>query len=218
MQEHERILASLFTPDVAVACVDVESRAPDLSEFASEPWFQRAAVARQREFAGARACGARVLAKLGLEPVPIPRGAAGEPVWPEAVVGSISHADGLCVAVGAPGSRWQAIGVDVEPERSESCAFARRIGNEAELSALRGLGAPIERLGPVLLAAKEACYKLQFPLTRDLEGWARLEVLLAPDTFRVRLSGATGPLATGVNGRWRRALGFIWAGIMLHGV
>ncbi len=213
---HERILASLFSLPVASACADAaESVAPNWLE--REPWFQQAASSRQHELAAGRACASRVLAALGVEPVPVARGAEGEPVWPSGVVGSISHSEGLCAAVGASASDVGAIGLDIEPDRLETAAFAQRICNPAELAAIGGLGEPIVALAPVVFAAKEASYKLQFPLTRDAAAWGRLEVLLSADMFTVRFAGAQGPLANGlICGRWRRALGFIWAGVTLR--
>ncbi len=211
-QEHEQILAALFEPLVAVACVDATELAPPTA-FDGEAWLARATPARQREFYAGRACAARIRARLGLQPADVARGAAGEPVWPADMVGSISHVDGLCLAVGARASDIAAIGVDLDPDRPESEAFARRIGSEVELVAMRRIGAPIG----ALFAAKEASYKLQFPLTRDASAWGGIEVLLLAETagtFTVRFAAAEGALASQVlQGRWRRARGFIWAGV-----
>lgn len=213
---HERALASLFSPCVAVACLDATATPVD-SSFADEPWFQQAAASRRQEFSGGRVCTKQVLRALGQPPVAIARGAQGEPVWPVGVVGSISHAEGLCVAVGARASDVGALGVDIEPDRMESAAFARRVCSERELSSLTSKGLPIEAFAPVMFSAKEASYKLQFPLTRDAGAWAGLEVLLMDDeNFSVRFQDVGGPLAGRlVRGRWRRALGFIWAGVSL---
>ena len=210
---HELILASLFEPDVAVACCG------ELAETfpVDEPSLAQASLARQREFSAGRDCARRALVALGLQPVPVARGAAGEPIWPPGVVGSISHTEGLCTVAAAYAGRVRALGVDVEPDRAESMAFARRICSQTELEAIERMGAPIEALAPVIFSAKEATYKLQFPLTRDLGAWASLEVLLAPDTFSVRFSGAAALRVHGqAHGRWRRAHGFVWTGVTLR--
>ena len=214
-EPHHRTLASLFESDVAVACLAVgdSSAEPPISD---EAWLRDASPTRQREFAGGRACARRALVGLGLEPVPVGRGVGGEPLWPAGVVGSITHADGLCAAAAARTTRLCSLGLDIEPERDETLAFVRRICNEAELAAMQQLGEPIETLGPAILSAKEASYKLQFPLTHDLEAWGKLEVLLSADTFTVRFRDALGGLANRqARGRWRRAHGFIWAGVAL---
>ena len=137
------------------------------------------------------------------------RRGAGDPTFQR-------DADGLCVAVGAHASELEGIGVDVEVDRTETSTFARRICKEPELSAIRRLGASVEALAPVVFSAKEASYKLQFPLTRDASAWGRIEVLLSTDAFTVRIHGGPGLLADGrMRGRWRRALGFVWAGVTL---
>lgn len=214
-QTRERALASLFDLPVAVACGDASAGAPPTG-FEDQLWFARASSSRQREFTAGRACATRVLGELGARALPIARGAEGEPIWPAGVVGSISHAEGLCVAVGALASEVVGIGVDVEVDRIETSAFTRRICKESELAAIRRLGASVEALAPVVFSAKEACYKLQFPVTRDTSAWSRIEVLLSADTFTARLHGVQGPLAGGLmRGRWRRSLGFVWAGVTL---
>lgn len=45
------------------------------------------------EFVTGRACARRALARLGVEPVPVPSGDRGEPFWPDGIVGSITHCD-----------------------------------------------------------------------------------------------------------------------------
>lgn len=208
---HDRILASLFEPDVAVACLHQDEALPP-----DEPALGDASPARQREFAAGRQCARRALVALGLNPVPIARGHAGEPIWPQGVVGSISHAEGLCVAVAAHAGRVRGLGVDVEPDREESVAFAKRICRQSELAAMERMGPSIEALAAVIFSAKEATYKLQFPLTQDLDAWANLEVLLAPGTFSVGFYGAAASRVSGrARGRWRRALGFVWTGVTL---
>ena len=212
---HELILASLFESDVAVACCSADEL-PD-TFLADEPWLAQASPARQREFFAGRECARRGLAALALPPVPIARGAAGEPIWPPGVVGSISHAEGLCAVVVGHAGLIRGLGVDVEPDRAESMAFARRVCSPPELEAMHRIGAPIETLAPVIFSAKEATYKLQFPLTQDLGAWANLEVLLAPETFSVRFRGAAGALLHGqAHGRWRRARGFVWTEVTLR--
>lgn len=215
-QDQERIVASLFAPDVAVACLDAAALLPD-SSFPHEPWFTQATPSRQREFAGGRACASRALVALGMQPELLPRGSHGEPIWPPGVVGSITHTDTLWAAVAGRASDVGALGVDVEPDRPETTAFARRICSDAELLAIRELGAPIESLAPVAFSAKEAAYKLQFQLTGDAGAWGGIEVLLGRGTFTARFEGAQGLARdTLVFGRWRRALGLIWAGVALH--
>jgi 4'-phosphopantetheinyl transferase EntD len=49
---------------------------------------------RQREYAAVRSCARACLTRLGYEPVPILPGAAGQPIWPAGVHGSMTHCAG----------------------------------------------------------------------------------------------------------------------------
>src|SRR5258707_14555226 len=72
------------------------------------------ASSHEVEFAFGRQAAAEVLASLGFETEAIPVGPRGAPRWPEGVVGSISHTDGLAISVAARATERTAIGIDVE--------------------------------------------------------------------------------------------------------
>jgi 4'-phosphopantetheinyl transferase EntD len=59
-----------------------------------------------------RDCAAAALGRLGVPGRTVERGAHGEPVWPEHIVGSISHTEGFACALAVNG--LHAVGVDVE--------------------------------------------------------------------------------------------------------
>jgi 4'-phosphopantetheinyl transferase EntD len=215
-QLREEVLRSLFQPSVAVACEDLETF-DDSCVSLDAAWLVGASAARRRELAGGRACAARALAALGWPDATVGRGAHGEPLWPSGAVGSIAHAAGTCLAVAGRAEEWLAVGVDVEPDRPQSPAFVNRICSAAEQAALRALPDGLEQLAPVVFSAKEASYKLQFPLTGDTGGWAKLEVLLGAGEFWARYHSAGWPLADSLlHGRWRRAFGLIWTGVAVR--
>ena len=56
--------------------------------------IEKAVDKRKREFTSARHCARLALGRLGLDPAPILRGDMGSPVWPNGVVGSLTHCDG----------------------------------------------------------------------------------------------------------------------------
>ena len=53
---------------------------------------------RRRDFAAGRHCARRALARLVGSPEPILSGPDREPVWPQGIVGSITHCDGYRAA------------------------------------------------------------------------------------------------------------------------
>jgi 4'-phosphopantetheinyl transferase EntD len=81
---------------------------------------ERSAIAgavekRRREFVGARFCARSALEQLGLPAAPILPGPGGAPLWPEGVVGSITHCDGYCASAVASARGVLAVGIDAEP-------------------------------------------------------------------------------------------------------
>jgi enterobactin synthetase component D / holo-[acyl-carrier protein] synthase len=75
----------------------------------------QAGTRRRAEFTLGRAAAATALVQLGLDPLPpILRGPQGETMWPDGVIGSISHCCGWAVAVATTQPPCIAIGVDIE--------------------------------------------------------------------------------------------------------
>lgn len=74
---------------------------------------QRCSPARAREFLAGRVAAQRALAALGAQDCRVAR-LAKAPVWPAGFVGSISHCDGLAVAICARSQHYLALGIDIQ--------------------------------------------------------------------------------------------------------
>jgi 4'-phosphopantetheinyl transferase EntD len=108
----------------------------------------------------ARVVARQLLAQFGLPRCALPKSSSGAPIWPNGVVGSMSHDS--CVAVAAVAMRrdFCALGIDVEP------------GEDLPSDLLDLVATPQERAeigedlyqGRLLFAAKEAVYKAVYPL------------------------------------------------------
>src|SRR5258708_4976351 len=61
-----------------------------------------------------RAAARDARADLGVARVAIGRGSAGEPVWPDGIVGAITHTGELAVAIVGWRSAYAGLGVDLE--------------------------------------------------------------------------------------------------------
>lgn len=72
----------------------------------------RAQPRRAAQFATARHCARCALAKL---PGPILKGASREPLWPNGIVGSITHCAGYHAAAVAQATDFCSLGIDAEP-------------------------------------------------------------------------------------------------------
>lgn len=137
--------------------------------FSSESAVIANAVPQRRaEFAAGRAAARAALARIGIAPVAIPSGPDRAPLWPEGVVGSITHTNGLCMAVVARGDRIRAVGVDLERLAPVPDHLIPAIGNAAELALLRPAEPGLSALQ--LFSMKEAAYKAQYGITRQFMG------------------------------------------------
>ena len=175
------LLEGLFPPGVMAATAPVTDDETGL--FAEERLLVASAVAkRRREFAAARRCARELLARLGEPARPILRTADRAPIWPSAVVGSISHSDALAAVAVAPRARFPGLGIDVEPDAPLERDLWRKICTPRERERLAAAGEP----GPgstvrLVFGAKETVYKCVFPHVGRFIGFQEVEVMLEPD-------------------------------------
>lgn len=134
---------------------------------------ERAVATRQREYATGRALARILLARLGRPGVALPPGPDRLPRWPEGYVGSITHCSTHVAVAVAEDARLRSIGCDVEPALALPREVVDRVLTRAERAALRGDEPWSDRL---VFCAKEAAYKAQFPLTRQLLDFQDVEV------------------------------------------
>jgi len=187
-------LAALFPPGVCVA----ELTGPGVVGLlfpAEAACLGRMVASRAAEFAAGRLCARRAIASLGIADFAVLAAVDRKPVWPEGVVGSITHTDGICAAVVAPRSDFLGLGLDLEAAGRVTAPLAERICVPAELAWLESLPAATRPAGRALVfAAKEAFYKAQSPLTDE---WLGFEALT------VEVSGLAAAMAQGVVGEFR---------------
>jgi 4'-phosphopantetheinyl transferase EntD len=123
--------------------------------------------ARRKEFLAGRTAARKLLGRLGIRDFPLRSGKAREPIWPEGIVGSLSHARGCCVAAVARRGELQSLGIDVEGRTDVKRAMWPHLFLEEELERLEGLPARDQPdYAALCFSAKECFYKCQFPITR----------------------------------------------------
>ncbi len=163
----------------------------------AEPLFEqeqrclaRAVAKRRHEFAMGRTAARRAMEQLGEPRVALPPNDDRSVAWPERVWGSISHADGLCVAVVGLRSALAGIGIDVEVKDRVEPKLWRMIATQREQAQLaQGTDERARRERATLLfSAKEAFYKAQYCVSRSWVGFHDAETTFeAPGTFRLEL-------------------------------
>jgi len=174
-------------------------------------------TARRREFAAGRAVARAALARLHAPAGPVLPGRAGEPRWPDGVVGSITHCAGYRACVVGLVRDMAAIGIDAEPclpldGGAPDGGLLMAVAGDAERAWLAELnaacpGTPWDR---VLFCAKESVYKAWYPYTGDRPGPRDLTVRIGQaGTFAATLPrGSAVPPGARLIGRWlvRRGL------------
>lgn len=166
-QIETRILTEMLPESVASA--EVFGDLDGVTLFAQEQTLvERAVDKRRRTFATGRGCARHALGALGFAPEPILRDEHGVPLWPEGVVGSITHCDGYCAAAVAWLRNLRSIGIDAEPNLEIPSGVLARIALPAEQAWLRDYTAtdPAVSWGRLLFSIKEAVYKARYQLVR----------------------------------------------------
>jgi 4'-phosphopantetheinyl transferase EntD len=215
-------LIERLLPDV-VACAETREDALDAELFPEEEASLGRSVDRRRqEFITGRACARLALSRLGIEPVAIPSGPSGEPMWPPGVVGSITHCAGYRASAVARSTDAATVGIDAEPNAPLPEGVLEEVASETErefiASAQSGDGEL--DLGRLIFSAKEAVYKAWFPLTQRRLGFmdAELSLDLAAATFTGRLL-VPGPSLRGepvseFRGRWTLEDGIVGTAVV----
>jgi 4'-phosphopantetheinyl transferase EntD len=174
-----------------VVAVDTRAELLEVELFPQEQAALGNAVEkRRREFVTARACAREALLRLGLPPGPIGTGEQGEPLWPEGVVGSITHCVGYRACAVARAEDVLGVGIDAEPHQPLPEGVLGQIAGAEERRRLAELARdqPAVSWDRLLFCAKEAVYKVWFPLARCWLGFedARLRFDLG-GTFQAQL-------------------------------
>lgn len=170
-------MAALFPPGVIVADLR-EPGDPALLLPEEAEHVQRAVEKRVREFAAGRVCARRALAELGVLAFAVKVGPGRQPLWPEGVVGSITHTAGYCAAAVALRQALRGLGLDSEIQGHVREELWPSICTAAETDWLRALAPAGQAVAAAaIFAAKEAFYKCQYPETREFLGFhdARIE-------------------------------------------
>lgn len=175
---------------------------------------------RQREFFAGRACARAAMEMLGLPPMAVPAAPDRSPVWPEGLVGSISHCETLCVAaVARVADGFRSIGLDIEPAEAlpedildTVCTVAEMDWLQRQPAARRGL------LARMIFSAKECAYKCQYPLTGQLIDFHAFEIGMHEHTFTATFTASVGEFRAGdsLTGRFHLTDGYIVCAMALE--
>lgn len=213
------MLERILPPSVAVVTSSGDRDATLFPE--EEAALGNAVEKRRREFVTARACAREALAQLGLPAQAIPSGARGAPIWPQGVVGSITHCTGYRACAIGRASELLTIGVDAEPDEPLPPGVLADVSLPEERRWIEAAAAaePGTSWDRLLFSIKESVYKAWFPLAGSWLGFedAAVTVDRSRGTFAAALlvpgPSLGGGALDGFAGRWLAADGLVLSAI-----
>ncbi len=144
-----------------------------------EPAMARTVEKRRLEFTSGRVAARQAMLDMGHAPKAVLMAPDRSPIWPDGLVGSITHSDDACIAVVTQGSSRRSIGIDIEPDtpldldlEEVICTPSERAWLDAHCKERRG------HLAKQIFCMKESFYKALYPLTGQILGFEDVEVRL----------------------------------------
>ncbi|MFI7547550.1 4'-phosphopantetheinyl transferase [Actinoplanes sp. NPDC049599] len=188
-----------------VHCVSTRADPPAATLFPAEAaLLVKAVEKRKREFTTTRHCARLALAELGVPATPILPGVRGAPVWPDGIVGSMTHCVGYRAAAVGRTSQVAGIGIDAEVHGPLPEGVLNLVSSAGEREHLAELAAahPSVQWQRLLFSAKESVYKVWSPRTGEWLGFEEAELSFDPatQTFTARVL-VPGPFTT-LTGRY----------------
>jgi 4'-phosphopantetheinyl transferase EntD len=161
-----------------VGSVDASTLLP-----AEERHIRGMSAGRIAEFAAGRLCARRALGALGIWGQALDRREDRSPVWPNGVVGSLSHAGAHSVAAVARREEISGIGIDIESvgrirEELWPMLFVAREVASIESRPVAERAA----LASILFSAKEAYFKFEYPTWSEWLDFIDVAVHIVSDT------------------------------------
>ena len=186
--------------DLLPACVVlrqgnvVDHTAPIWPE--EEARVANAVVSRRAEFAAGRALAREALAQMGAPLCALPATKHGAPQWPVGFVGSIAHSSGQVMAAVAHARDVRALGIDLEVGIRFKPGMERLVLRAEEIATLP-TDASRALVSTIMFCAKEAFYKMQYPLTHARLGFQDASVIVVSDgQFHLTLLSGAGMFAS----------------------
>ena len=155
-------LLQTILPEAVICAIDFDG---DLGRSPPTDIFAAQAERRRAEQQSADMCVERLLSALGHPGAGAVHGRGGERLWPDGIVGSLTHKGTIVLGAAARTRTFLALGIDLETWSPDDLDLADVVASEG-LPSL----SPTALAATLVFSAKEALFKAQFPLTgRRLE-------------------------------------------------
>lgn len=150
--------------------------------------ISRAVAKRRQEFAAGRSLARQALSAIGVDPVSIPVSPGRYPVWPDGVVGSISHTGSHVGVALARSSDYAGIGLDLEARNSVKPELFKSVLTEPEQEHL-STRTQIEA-ATLLFSCKESIFKAANPVLNEFIDFLDVQIDIGDGQFRATCNSA----------------------------
>jgi enterobactin synthetase component D len=177
--------------------------------------LRHAVEKRQREFLAGRWCAEQALRYLGAGSTHVAMAEDRAPIWPDGVVGSITHAGGFAAAAVARAADIAGLGIDseqiIDPTAAHDIADICMVDEAGLFKAVHGRS--FCEFCTFVFSAKEAVFKCLFPLARKFFEFSDVQIT-SLDWNRNHFAWTTVGEHTGI-GRLSNADGFVHTSVEL---
>jgi len=202
----------LLPPGVGIGCVDPLGMILEPMPEEAVCLSPRAVLKRRLEFAAGRLAAREAMGSVGLVPKPVLQAEDRAPIWPSGVVGSITHTRDCAMAVVGRSKAIAGLGLDLEASTPLEGRLLSLICTEGEHEWLLQQHQP-GLLAKLMFSAKEAAYKCQYPISRCLFDFDKLNLSIDrhTSTFAAAFTEAQPPFPRGftLQGRWAIGAGIL---------
>ncbi|KIC36724.1 4'-phosphopantetheinyl transferase family protein [Leisingera sp. ANG-M7] len=220
LAERLALVRPLFAADVALAGADPLGVPPAPLAEEAAGLSPNAVEKRRKEFAAGRDAAHQAMRQLGVPSAPVQIGSDRAPVWPEGLVGSITHTKSCAMAVLARSGAVQGLGIDVEEDTPLKNELLPAICSDREQAWLKRQDNP-GQMAKVIFSAKEAAYKAQYTISQAFYGFdgMELEFDLAASAYQAFFTADRTPFKRGeaVGGRFAIGAGLIMTTAEIRG-
>jgi len=130
---------------------------------------------RRREYTTGRWLARHALATVGIDRFDLLPGLNRQPIWPNNIVGSITHTEEYAVVAITTKSYYLGLGIDLECIGRLEQDLIRRVLLPSEQKYYKHIDYTL------IFSAKESCYKLLYPLVGEFIDFLDIEIQLNED-------------------------------------
>lgn len=143
---------------------------------------------RIKDFSTGRFCARKAMEHIGYETCEILMSTDKQPIWPDGLVGSISHTSALTGAIVGLSSQIKAIGLDIENIGKINKDMWRLLYTENEQVFLNSVPPEVLTFYTTLFfSCKESFYKMQHPITKTYLDFIEVEISRLDAQFTIKV-------------------------------